>query len=378
MQIAKKLFKYYLYMIAMLFIGRLALWILYHDRFSDTNQTYLSFLYGLQMDTMLTSLLLLIPLLILTLSPSFMSKINDTLLRIYFAFVFGLIIYIENATFPFFAEYDVRPNYKFVEYLDYPKEVMSLIWSQYKIPLFISLLMVTIFVVFYLKRSRGTFLSILNTPLKSRILWLLPIFAILFLGARSSLGHRPANISTAMYSSNRVLDEVSKNSLYSIAYAIYSNKRFSTKAIKLYGKMDTHEALQRMSTRLGITSSQLTSNNPFGRTESTHFKTDKKKNLVVFLQESLGYQFVSEKITPELLKLKSQGVWFDNLYSNGTRSVRGIAGVGAGFLAVPGKGVVKRTKSQNNFFTFASLLKKQNYHTMFLYGGESHFDNMRS
>jgi len=39
---------------------------------------------------------------------------------------------------------------------------------------------------------------------------------------------------------------------------------------------------------------------------------------------------------------------------------------------------VKRTKSQSNFFTFASLLKPLGYHNMFLYGGEARFDNMRS
>ncbi len=91
------------------------------------------------------------------------------------------------------------------------------------------------------------------------------------------------------------------------------------------------------------------------RLEPTHFKSDKKKNLVIFLQESLGYQFVNQKITPNLMKLKEQGVWFDQCYSNGTRSVRGIAGVTSGFLAVPGKGVVKRAKSQNDFWTFAKF-----------------------
>jgi phosphoglycerol transferase MdoB-like AlkP superfamily enzyme len=39
--------------------------------------------------------------------------------------------------------------------------------------------------------------------------------------------------------------------------------------------------------------------------------------------------------------------------------------------------VVKRNKSQNNFFTFAKLLKPYGYHTSFIYGGESRFDNMK-
>ena len=47
-------------------------------------------------------------------------------------------------------------------------------------------------------------------------------------------------------------------------------------------------------------------------------------------------------------------------------------------MSVPGKGVVKRSKSQSDFFTFSKLLKPLGYHTMFLYGGEARFDNMRS
>ncbi|CSI81776.1 phosphoglycerol transferase [Vibrio cholerae] len=40
--------------------------------------------------------------------------------------------------------------------------------------------------------------------------------------------------------------------------------------------------------------------------------------------------------------------------------------------------MVKLGKSQNNFFSIAGLLKTQQYHTQFIYGGESHFDNMKS
>ena len=39
---------------------------------------------------------------------------------------------------------------------------------------------------------------------------------------------------------------------------------------------------------------------------------------------------------------------------------------------------MKLDKSQRNFFTIASLLKSKGYETQFIYGGESHFDNMKS
>ena len=379
MKILTKLLHYYFAMILLFFVGRLALFIWQYDRFSDSGVDYwMSFLYGLKMDTMLASMLLVIPLVILSFTPTLLTKVANFILRLYFVTVFSFLIYMENATFPFFNQYDVRPNFKFVEYLEYPAEVFHMLIADFKLPLFIAFTTIAIFVWFFMRVSKESFIEVLHSPLKKRFLWFIPIGLLLFIGIRSSFGHRAANISDAMYSSDRIVNEVAKNSLYAVGYAIYANKHFASKTIKLYGKMDKTEALERMQKVLQIKGNDLNSSSPFKRLEKTHLKTAKKKNLVIFLQESLGYQFVSQQITPELLKLSKEGLWFDEAYSNGTRSVRGIAGSSAGFLAVPGKGVVKRSKSQSDFFTFSKLLKPLGYYTMFLYGGEAHFDNMRS
>jgi len=379
MKIASKLLKYYLAMILLFFVGRLGLLLWQYDRFEHTDVNFwLSFLYGLKMDTMVASMLLIIPLIILTFTPVNMAKVANAFLRVYFVTIFAFLIYMENATFPFFSQYDVRPNFKFVEYLEYPVEVFNMLLADFKLPLSIAFLMIAIFVWLFMKFTKESFMEVLNLPLLKRMVWFLPIGLLLFIGIRSSFGHRPANISDAMYSTNRIVNEITKNSLYSVGYSIYANKRYASKAIKLYGKMSTQEAIERIDSVLAIENNDLNSTSPFARAEKTHFKSSKKKNLVIFLQESLGYQFVTEKNTPHLLALKEESLWFSDAYSNGTRSVRGIAGITSGFLAVPGKGVVKRSKSQSDFFTFASLLKPLGYHTMFLYGGEARFDNMRS
>ncbi len=379
MQIAKKLFKYYLLMISIFTVTRALLFWLNFDRFANSDINYwLSFLYGLKMDTIVASMLLVIPLFILCFTPQKAARIGNLFLRIYFLFIIGFLIYMANATFPFFAQYDVRPNFKFVEYLEYPKEVFSMILADYKLALSIAFGMIALFAWYFLKITKKSFLPILQSSLSKRVLWFFPLAILLFIGIRSSFGHRPANISDAMYSTNRIVNEVTKNSLYSVGYAIYANKKYSSKAIKKYGKMPLDEAIKRVSEKLNIPVKDLNDSSIFSRVAKSRFPTKKRKNLVIFLQESLGYQFISKKITPNLLKLKNEGLWFENLFSNGTRSVRGIAGVTSGFLAVPGKGVVKRTKSQHDFFTFGSLLKPLGYHTMFIYGGEARFDNMRS
>lgn len=377
MQIIKQLFKYYLYLITIFFIGRLALFILYFDRFEGSGVDYwYSFIYGLRMDTIVASILLVIPLILLTLTPKILQKSVDTILKYYFLLCIALAIYIENATFPFFEQYDVRPNYKFVEYLEYPKEVFGMIIADYPIQLAVALLMIALFIYLYLKVLKPSFTSVYELSYLKRAALFLPLAIVLFMGIRSSFGHRPANITDAMYTSNRIVNEITKNSLYAIGYSIYANKKYDTDVSKQYGKMEISHAMNRVKKSLNIDSIDELS--PLSRLENTRFKTSKPKNLVIFLQESLGYQFYEDKEnTPHLNRLSHEGLFFTNLFSNGTRSIRGIAGSVAGNFSVPGKGVLKRNKSQSDFFTLSSLLEPYGYTTSFIYGGESRFDNMK-
>ncbi len=370
-------------MISISFLGRAVLFIIYFENIQHTDSSYwLSFLYGLRMDTIVASILLLIPLMILSFSPERLKGLANQVLRFYFVIVFSLLIYMENATFPFIAQYDVRPNYLFVEYLIYPKEVFSMIIAEYKMALALAFSMIGIAIYFYLKKSKNDFTDVFEISQLKRGMLFLPVLLLLFIGIRSSFGHRPANIADAMYSSNRALNEITKNSLHSVAYAMYLNHKNSSKGIiKQYGKMDSTEALERMKRRLGIAASNTKS--PLSRLEKTHFPSPKPKNLVILVEESLGYQFVQsvggeKEITPNLNRLSKEGILFKDAYSNGTRSIRGLAGLSAGNFSVPGKGVLKRNKSLCGFFTLSSLLEPYGYHTSFIYGGESRFDNMRS
>ena len=382
MKLVKTLFYYYLAFISIFFVGRVILFSLYSERFTQTDVNYwLTFLYGLRMDTIIAAGALIIPLVMLTWLPGSSRHIVSRFLSGYFLVAILLFIYIENATLPFFAEYDVRPNFLFVEYLIYPKEVFTMLFSAYKLELFLAFVMLAVAAYAYLKDDRfHNFEAVFELHYFKRFLLFFPLIFILALGIRSSFGHRPANISDAMYSTDRVINEITKNSLHSVAYAIYNNHKYGQKALKKYGDMSIEEAMNRVSRQLNIDLSEGES--PFRHQEISHFPRQSPKNLVIFLQESLGAQFVEVTggqvgITPHFNRLSQDAILFTNLFANGTRSIRGIAGSVSGNYSVPGKGVVKRNKSQSGFFTVASLLKPYGYHSQFIYGGESRFDNMR-
>ena len=377
-----QLFKYYLYLVTIFFLGRLILFIIFYDNFKTENFNYwLTFIYGLRMDTITATVFLVIPVILVTLSPKQLKNIVNIIIKYYFLLIISFVIYMEIATVPFFFQYDVRPNYLFVEYLEYPKEVFSMIFEEYKIELSIAIISIALFIFLYLKNYKNSFLELFKVSYIKRIALFLPLILILFIGIRSSFGHRGANTSDAMFSTNRILNEITKNSIHSVIYSVYVDAKHGTKnLLKKYGNMDINEAISTVEKSLNIQSDNQ--NEPLTRLETSHFPAKNPKNVVIFIQESLGYQFVQplggEKgITPNLNRLTKEGIFFKDLYSNGTRSIRGLAGLVAGNFSVPGKGVLKRNKSQKDYFTIAKLLKPLGYHTSFIYGGESRFDNMK-
>jgi len=377
----RELFKIYLLFIALFFLGRLGLYALYFDRLGDISfaESLLSFLYGLKLDTMTTSIILVIPALVLAITPQALSKYAGRFISAYVLFFLLVALYIENATFPFVAQYDVRPNYLFIEYLKYPQEVTSMILKEYPMQLVVAFGMLILMGWSYLRFSPLRLVEAIQTPLWKRLLLFPLVVVVLFIGIRSSFGHRPANISDALYSTNRMANEIAKNSLYSIGYA-YKSYTKEGDLIKPYGKIELSEAYARVGKQLALNSN---GEFPFNRLEPTHFPAQKPKNLVIFIQESMGSQFVGfsggdTTITPNMEKLSHEGIAFTNLFSNGTRSIQGLAGMSSGYLPLPGEGVVKRNKSQSDFFTVAQLLKPLGYKSSFIYGGEGRFDNMRS
>ena len=381
MKLIKELIKVYFVFVAVFFVGRLFFYLLNMERFDDISfyESILTFIYGLRMDTIVVSMILAIPSLAFCLLPKIFSKFISKLLNVYILSFLILAVFIECASFPFFAQYDLRPNYLFIEYLEYPQEVSSLLFKDYKLQFIAAFLIISLVVTLYIKSKFINFENVFQQSYLSRILMLLPILLVLFIGIRSSLGHRPVNISDALYSTNRVINEITKNSLHSLGYAYYSNKKTENNIAK-YGKIDIKEAYKLVSSAIGV--EYKDEKRPFYREVKSKLDSKKQKNLVIFIQESMGAQFTgfigNNTLTPNLDKLAKDYISFTNLYSNGTRSVRGLAALTSGTLPIHGVEVIKRNKSQQDYFTIASLLKPYGYKSSFIYGGEARFDNMKS
>lgn len=303
------------------------------------------------------------------------------LIRVWLTLGLWLMLFLEISTPSFVTEYGVRPNRLYIEYLIYPKEVLAMLWAGRKGELLLALVFSTAVL------GGGWWLSgRLLRGLSFPRWYLRPAFALLilaigFLGARSSLGHRALNPAMVAFASDPLINALVVNSSYSLFFAI-KQMGAEEHAGDIYGELPRERILALVRQESGRPEQDFSSETLPSQTFNEASYGGKPKNLVILLQESLGAQFVGSlgglPLTPNIDALSKEGWAFEQLYATGTRSVRGIEAVLTGFTPTPAQAVVKLGKSQTHFFTIADLLKQWGYDTSFIYGGESHFDNMRS
>lgn len=364
-------------------ISRAGLVIWQYDRVADTHQLMNIFLQGIRADLIMVSLWVLLPCLLIPLfKPNQWQKAWDKF-TYYWACVGALlIIFMELATPSFIMQYDIRPNRLFIEYLKYPKEVFSTLWNGFRVPLILGVTL-SIVLGYFAARFIRDKKPVTHTYSWRMILLTWPlVILVLFAAIRSTTQHRPANPAFFAITGDALVNSLVISSSYSVLFAIY-NMKHESKSSEVYGKLDKVTTIKENLSWPWLQEYQFSNAElPTLHQQTAAIQRDKPLNLIILLQESLGATFVESlgglSVTPELEKLKSEGWWFEQLYATGTRSVRGIEAVVSGYPPTPAQSVVKLSLSQKNFFTIAELLKNQGFHTEFIYGGEAHFDNMRS
>lgn len=354
---------------------------------NQINDLYQIMLNGLRIDLSSIGYLLLIPAL---LHPILFGRRQTRLFcRLFFCVYFTLVItsvlLLELSTPPFIQEYGLRPNRLFIEYLIYPTEVFNMLLNGHLLAIIVTLLVLALVIkAVCLPLSKK-----LVQPINDQIVYsyktisctTLLLVILCALAARGTLGHRPINPAFVYFSTDPLINSLTLNSAYSVAHA-YKEMQNEQDAAKIYGNLANEDIIRLVKKETGLPTTTFTDSTRPSFSQRKPSYQGKPKNLVIILQESLGAQYVSAlgglPLTPNIDQLYDEGWGFEQLYATGTRSVRGIEAVITGFTPTPARAVVKLDKSQKNFFTIAGLLKNQGYHTQFIYGGESHFDNMKS
>ena len=373
--------RYSLLLLGLLSLSRLilAIWLL--DRVGSAENLLTVMLFGLRFDLIIVCVLWFIPAMLLLLLPKnrILKGLISSISRLWLMLTSIVILFLELSTPAFIDQYDTRPNRLYFEYLETPVEVLKTSVYEYPWHVFAAFILITILSAYLLRLNRKLFAELQPWSISKRLILLPLLLAVLIIGARSSFDHRPANPSIAAFSNDQLVNKLGLSSAYTLLTAVY-NLRHENSATSAYGEIPDEQMVALVRQKSFIDASAFVDDPVSSWHQQTSATPESAKNLVIILQESLGAGFVGSLggigVTPEIDKLSRDGLWFTRLYATGTRSARGIEAVIAGFPPSPSRSVLKLGKAQQNFATLASILKGSNYDTQFIYGGESHFDNM--
>ncbi len=302
-----------------------------------------------------------------------------TITGIWLMAAWTLMVLLEVSTPQFIQEYDSRPNRLYIDYLKYPKEVFGMLWKGYKLVLFGAFLVLAVAIGLGWRWFGQAQPDVLPGFWWRPVLTLI-IAAAIVMAIRGTLGHRPINPASVAWCGDSLLNTLPLNSLYSVLFALYAIKN-ERSAADVYGDLPDEDMHALVYEQAGFSPSD-NEGIPSLHFQQASRERERPLNLVLIVEESLGAQYVGNlggaDLTPCLDALAAQGWNFARAYATGTRSVRGLEAVTAGFPPTVSEAALRLTNAQSRFFTLAQLLKRHGYRSRFIYGGEAHFDNMKS
>jgi len=105
-------------------------------------------------------------------------------------------------------------------------------------------------------------------------------------------------------------------------------------------------------------------------------------NIVLISVESLSAEYLGvfgnpDGLTPELDRLASEGLLFNQFYATGTRTVRGLEALSIGTPPTPGQSIVRRPEN-HGLENIGEELGENGWQAYWIYGGYGFFDNMNA
>lgn len=311
-------------------------------------------------------------------------KINGSLLDkaiTYFAYSLGIIIFLFSffAEITFWEEFKRRFNFIAVEYLIYTNEVIKNINESYPIPLLFVAILIAYLILLFITIKKGAFKKTFqsNSTFKEKLIPTL-IFGIIVCVFSAFVLNKDSE-----QFNNRYNNELSKTGIYSFFSAFRNNE---LPYLKFYKSLDDDVAFDTLKEHLAHDDAEFISPNKHDilRTikNADSINIPRKPNVIFICVESLSGKFLNSlgsdlNITPHLDSLANNGLFFNNLFATGTRTIRGMEAITLSIPPTPGRSIVKRT-GNHDLFTVGEVFKQQGYERNFFYGGDGYFDNMNT
>jgi len=359
-----------------LFLVQKPIFLLYHWKQSVTEGffAYLQTMgHGLSMDMSVAAYCTLIPSIILLISlMGGYRGIYAMILKLYFAVVSLLVSVIFISDLELYAHWGFRIDATIFTYVVQPKEAAA------SLPFYMVIVMVFA-VLLWSFFQYGVLSRLVVKPLqkgaksaKRAMEWgvMMVLFGLLFVAIRGGVTVSTMNVGRVYFSEKMFLNHAAINPCFNML----SSMTKSTGGEERYRFMEEQQArlivakmLHKPATSDSIPSLLNTSN----------------PNIILILLEGFGAAVVeplggAPDVTPHLAQWAQEGVFFRNMYAGSFRTDRGLVCVLSGYPAQSTLSITKHPCKSQTLSSIPIILKKNGYHTSFLYGGDLNFAYMKS
>lgn len=350
------------------------------------------FMLGMRYDAMPMGYLLLPMAIVLSLSPGrvFGGKRFRRLVTAWGTAVVLLVIATEIIGAAFYLHFGLRLNWMALYYMQYPREVIVFISENYPLWLFAIIVAAVVYCGYRLLRRLywgGSAARRRDFSLgpRGRLATTVVLTCLGVLACRGGADHRPLRRGSAYISYNNLVNQLTLNNFFTFFNAVkmqVTDNRDESVWYALPPREDAVRVASKMLLQPGRDVPLGTpANGLWRRSESRHSQLD--YNVVVILMEGMAGAPVgalgnADSCTPYLDELCAKGVFFSNMHAVGARTSRGVMGVLCGHPDIGGQTILKRPRALSPFLTLPSVLGGRGYETMFVYGGDPEFDNMKA
>ncbi|MBL4625389.1 MAG: LTA synthase family protein [Flavobacteriales bacterium] len=289
-------------------------------------------------------------------------------LQLIFVTIYFLVTSSELVTY---AEWEGKLSAKVLIHLQHPSEIVAVASPKYILLFFGTLIPLVVFATILYKKTIHDRWKLESTKIKWFITLPLKLIIAGFLVViiRGGFAKFPIELSSAYYSSNQFLNDVSTNTLWSFLYSVNDG------SAGLKGNPYTYLS-EPDAKNLVLDLYQI-------EKDTTIFVINTPRpNIVLIILESWSADVIEalggyKGITPNFDHLRKEGLLFTHFYSNGWTSDQAMASIYSSAVVFPNYNVVNNPKAFTPLPAFTDQLHTAGYNTSCFYGGQLIHGNIK-
>ncbi len=288
-------------------------------------------------------------------------------LHLFLIICYSLIVSGETGIYP---EWKSKLDFKALRYLRHPDEIARSSSTGDVLLLLAVAAALSLTGWFIWRYLIGRNLKFVKPRLLSLPLMLILIPAFLFTGIRGGWQPIPINQSDAYFSRKNIINLLSVNPLYNLAYSYFESRRYmSVNPFDFYPSPIARATVDKL--------------HAVSRDTTVPVLTTDRPNIVLLILESWSADLVESLggeagITPEFRKLEKEGILFTEFFANGNRSQQGMAAIYGGFPSIPYTAITAHYAKFVRLPSLARELKNAGYYTAFYFGGQLTYGGLRA